>query len=306
MKKILYDCDPGIDDALAILLAVNSGKIKFEGISCVHGNSSVDQTTLNALRILDYIDMNVPVAKGAGRSLALDINRDRAASVHGNDGLGDSKLLPKSSQTSYNKNAVDFILEKIKSGTRTIVATGALTNIALAFQKDPETMNLIDKLIIMGGVINEPGNIDRLAEANFFVDPHAADFVLQQKVKKILVPLNVTRRVIFTPEQRDSLPDSKIGKLVKSIVKVYQDFYMKRTGIKGCPLHDPLAMGVAISPGFVKTKPMDIRVETDGKYTRGVCVPELRSRREAQANVDVALEVDSEKFLDYFLKTLSK
>jgi purine nucleosidase len=156
----------------------------------------------------------------------------------------------------------------------------------------------------MGGVFFTHGNIDKMAEANFFVDPHAADFVLQQKVKKILIPLDVTRKTIFTPEQKDSLPNTKISKLVKSIVKTYQDFYIANTSFLGCALHDPLAMGVAIDSSFVKTRFLDVRVETNGKYTRGVCVPELRER-EKYPNIHVALEVESEKFLNYFLKTLS-
>jgi len=305
MKKILYDCDPGIDDALAIILAVNSGKLQIEGITAVHGNSSVEQTTKNALRLVEYLGKNIPVVRGAEGPLIHElVDYSRAVRVHGKDRLGDSELLPKEPEGQPYLNAVDFIIEKVKSGVKTIVATGALTNIALAFKKDPKTMGLLEEIIIMGGVINQPGNIDRLSEANFYVDPHAADYILQQPIKKILIPLNVTHQVIFTPEHRDSIPDTKTGKLVKSIIRTYQDFYMNVSNFPGNPLHDPLAMGYVIDSSFVKTKLMDLKVETDGKYTRGVCVPELRSRAEANPNVHVAYEVDSKRFLDYFIKTM--
>ena len=177
----------------------------------------------------------------------------------------------------------------------------------LKFQKDLETMSLLDEMIIMGGAIKEPGNIDRLSEYNFYSDPHSADYVLQQKVKKILIPLDVTHKAIFTPEMRDFIPDSKTGRLVKAVVKKYQDFYMNVSKFPGNPLHDPLAMAYAINPSFVKLTPMNLNVEIEGKYTRGTCVPELRSKAidKTKPNAYVAMEVDSKRFLKYFLKTIS-
>jgi len=307
MRKIIYDCDPGIDDALAIILALNSGELDIEGITTVHGNSSVEQTTKNAQRLLEYLGKDIPVARGAEKPLVYDsVSFKRAVRVHGEDGLGDSELLSKEPLKKTYDYAVDFIIRKVKEGVRTIVATGALTNIALAFQKEPETMNLLEEIIIMGGVINQPGNIDRLSEANFYVDPHAADYILQQSVKKILIPLNVTHQVIFTPENRNALSDTRTGKLVKSIVKKYQDFYMSAREFPGNPLHDPLAIGYAIDPLFFKTELMDVKVETEGRYTRGICVPELRKKADLNPNVNVAVAVDSARFLDYFMKTVSK
>lgn len=312
MKKIIFDCDPGVDDALAIILAIKSGKIHFDAITSVYGNSPVEQTTLNILRILDYfkdeIKYNISVGKGEPKPLVYSkIDLTRAKNVHGIDGLGDTDLLPKTSERGYEPDAVDLILQKIKSGTKTIVATGALTNIAKAFQKNPETMSLLDEIIIMGGAIKEPGNIDRLSEFNFYSDPHSADYVLQQKVKKILVPLDVTHKAIFTPEMRDLIPDSRTGKLVKAVVKKYQDFYMSASKFSGNPLHDPLAMAYAINPSFLELTSMILNVETEGKYTRGTCVPELRSKAvdETKINTYVALKVDSKRFLKYFLKTIS-
>jgi purine nucleosidase len=312
MKNIIYDCDPGVDDALAIILALKSKKIKFDAITSVYGNSSVEQTTLNVLRILNYfndeINYKISVAKGASRPLVYPkMNFNIAKSVHGIDGLGDTNLFSKNIKISCDTDAVSLILQKIKEGTRILVATGALTNIAKAFQKDSKTMHLLKEIVIMGGAIKEPGNIDRLSEANFYSDPHAADYVLKQKVKIIIIPLDATHKAIFTPKMSKSIPNSKTGKLIKKITKKYQEFYMKVSKFKGNPLHDPLARAYVINPNFVKLVPMNLCVEMQGKYTRGTCVPELRSKRinKTKSNVCVAMDVKSKEFLDYFIKTIS-
>ena len=304
MRKTILDCDPGIDDALAIILALNSDKIDLYGITTVHGNSPLSQTTLNARRILDYLKSDAPVAMGSSRPLKAKQISYEVENVHGKDGLGDSSLLPKTSRRPYGKNAVDFILEGIKSGVRTLVATGPLTNIALAFQKDSETMKKLEELVIMGGAIHVSGNIDFLSEFNFYADPHAADYILQNAdVRKVLVPLDVTRQVILTPSIKRNISNSKTGKLAKSIVKKYQTSYVKR-GFKGNPLHDPLALGYAIENKFLKLTPMNLRVESEGKYTRGECVPEQRPWANVEPNVYVATEVRSKDFLRYFQKTI--
>lgn len=302
-KKILLDCDTGVDDALAILLALGSDTVSLEGITTVHGNSPIEQTTTNTLRLLDFLDKDIPVAKGCEKPLAL--NRINAGDFHGSDGLGDSNLLPNTSNRKYQPDAIKFIIDKVKDGVRTLVATGPLTNIARAFETDPKTMSLLDELIIMGGSIYVPGNIDKLSEFNFYVDPHAADYVMQQKIKKILIPLDVTRKVILTKNDLEKLPKNKKSDLIKSISKKYREAYMKFTNLPGNPLHDPLAMGYAIDPGFVELISMNLKIESEGKYTRGTCVPELRSKNGKEPNVHVALKVDSKRFLDYFLNTVA-
>ena len=159
----------------------------------------------------------------------------------------------------------------------------------------------------MGGVFNAPGNAGRIAEVNFYADPHAADFVLSQtSVKKVIVPLNITRQVLLAPGMNGQISKSKSGALARSIVRHYQDFSQRIVKLKGCPLHDPLAMGYAIDPSFLTLTPMEVVVEPEGKYTRGACVVERRKRHQKGDNVSVATKVDSQKFLDYFIKTISK
>jgi inosine-uridine nucleoside N-ribohydrolase len=308
MKRIILDCDPGVDDALAIIMALNSENLILEGITTVYGNSSVEQTTANVLKLMDYFGLNIPVAKGSDKPLKLE--RIDAKSVHGNDGLGDTNILSKSSSKKLYGDAIQFILEKVKSGeVKTIVATGPLTNIATAFQADKESMSLLDELVIMGGAIFQPGNIDRRSEFNFYADPHAADYVLQQPVKKILIPLDVTHQVILTPNHLRQMPDNKTTILVKAIVKKYQKYYIDFVGFDGNALHDPLAIGYSIDSSFVTTQYLDICVETEGKYTRGECVVEERSNINqdyVKPNVHVALKVSSDKFLEYFIKNVTK
>lgn len=305
MKRIIYDCDPGVDDALALVLALNSKRVGLQGITTVAGNVSVDQTTLNACRVLDYFGLDIPVAKGAGRPLKVPLVNSK--NVHGNDGLGDSPLLGSTSARRLEpQSATDFILRSVESGIKTVVATGPLTNLALAFQKDSQTMSDLEELIIMGGALHTAGNVDSLSEFNFYADPHAADYVLQKtKVRKILVPLDATHRVILTSHDLGSLTDSPSGKLVKSITAKYLRTHLD-LGFEGCPLHDPLAMGYCIDDSFLKAKSSYVRVETEGIYTRGVCVPEERPWVKREPNVLVASEVAAEIFLDYFKKTVSQ
>ncbi len=305
IRRVVFDCDPGVDDALALILAMNSRRVALEGITTVSGNVGVNQTTRNACRLLDYLGLDVPVAKGASRPLKA--RPSHAGSVHGKDGLGDSPLLPRgSSRKTESEDAASFIVRSVESGVRTIVATGPLTNIALAFQKDGKVMDRVEELIVMGGAIRVPGNVDSQSEFNFYSDPDAADYVLQgTTVPKVLVPLDVTHRVVVTPAGLAEIGGSRTGMLAKSVLGKYQREYVA-SGFRGAPLHDPLAMGFCIDRTFLELQPMHVRVETSGTYTRGACVPEERPWMHRRPNVKVALGVDSERFLDYFKKTVSR
>ena len=303
MKKVILDCDPGVDDALAIVLALNSKRIDLIGITTVNGNVGVNQTSLNARRILDYFGIDIPVAKGAARPLKAA--PFHAKSFHGNDGLGDSPLLsPTSTRDLESADAVDFMIRSVDSGLRTIVATGPLTNIALAFQKNSRIMNKLDELVIMGGAVHEPGNVDSMSEFNFYVDPDAADYVLQRRIPKVLVPLDATHKVVLTPSDVAGLENTPSGKFVKSIIAKYEKASLT-LGFRGSHLHDPLAMGYCIDKTFLKLRRASIWVETRGKYTRGACVSEERPWVNFKPNVTFAWDVDSSRFVNYFKKTVS-
>jgi len=307
MKKVLLDCDPGIDDSLAIMLAVNSGVISLEHISTTHGTGPVEQTARNAQRVVEYLGIGAVVNQGSTKPWYVDPMPPQAA-AHGEDGLGGTNLLPLDpSQQPSKQNFAQFLVNAVKSGVSTIVATGPLTNIARAFRSYPTVMNGIDELVMMGGVFDVPGNAGPSAEVNFYADPHAADYVLTEtKVRKVIVPLNITRQVLLTPKMNERFSNSLSATLAKSIAAHYQDFSQRVVKLQGCPLHDPLAMGYAIDPSFLELTEMRVVVEPEGKYTRGECVVDRRPGRQKEPNVFVATGVDAQKFLDYFIETISK
>src|SRR5512133_2480568 len=213
-KKILFDTDPGIDDACAILLALASPEISLEGLSIVHGNCSVEQATTNALSVLELARAgHIPVAKGC--ELPLVQPSLLAPETHGSTGLGYAKL-PEPRLRPTVQHGIDFLIEKIMSspGEITVVAIGPLTNVALAIRQEPRIVQAIKELIIMGGALRHEGNTTALGEFNTYVDPHAAHIVYQAGMPTTLVPLDVTYQCILTVEdvQRLRQVDSPITK----------------------------------------------------------------------------------------------
>lgn len=306
MKQVIINCDPGIDDSLAIMLAIKSKRLDIAGITTTFGNTSVEKTTDNALALLDYLGVSIPVAQGAGRPT--EGKRVKANYVHGENGFADI-ILPRKSM-SVPEGASDFIIKNIESGrVDTIISTGPLTNIITTFKKKPEVMRKLKNLIIMGGAITEPGSITRAAEFNFFCDPYAAEEVLHTDVKKVLISRDVTQHAILKPSDLSRFGDSKAAKLAVRLIKYYQKFYVNVTGLEGNPLPDALTVGYAINNDFVETKDMDVVVETDGIHTHGMSIAERRGgvfQKEAKINVSVSTRVKSEEFIKYFIDTISR
>ena len=330
MEKIILDCDPGIDDALAIILAAKSPKIQVKGITTVAGNSSIENTAKNALKVLDVLGKeHIPVYKGAKKPLKGQFLN--GALVHGKDGLAENNL--REPQRSWKDvNATDFLLESVQKpqGVQTIIATGPLTNIANGIQKDPLFKENIKKLIIMGGAIKNPGNVTRTAEFNIFADPEAARIVFESGIKNItLVPLDVTQRVIFTSKMLKKIGNENFEKkntflrFVNQIISFYTNFCISNAGYQGCPLHDPLAVGEVIDSTFMEKKALNVKVVTksetfgikeDEPYDpskeliRGQTVAELRkgvNMKTNKPNINVCLHVEKERFLQYFIETIN-
>src|SRR5512146_1307576 len=198
-KRILFDTDPGIDDACALLLALASPELSVEGIGVVHGNCSVEQATKNALSVLELASAShIPVAKGC--ALPLVQPSLLAPETHGDTGLGYAQL-PEPRTQPIARHAIDFLIETILAspGEITLVAIGPLTNVALAIRQEPRLVNALRELIIMGGAIRSEGNTTALAEFNTYVDPHAAHIVYHAGIPTTLVPLDVTYQCILTP-----------------------------------------------------------------------------------------------------------
>lgn len=304
MKKlpIFLDVDTGVDDALAIILALRSPELSLEGISTVSGNTALAQATANTLTVLDALDAApIPVASGAARPLTR--SGILAKDVHGDDGLGGAARTFPPSCRRAGDDAVGLLLETIRRfpDRLALIATGPLTNVALAIRRDPDTMRRLGTLIVMGGAIRVPGNTGPVSEFNFAADPEAAAMVLRAGLPLTLVPLDVTERVTLAQRHIDaSSLDGKIPSFVRQITATTIAFHREHEGTDGMFLHDPLAVGVALDPSLVLRKPMALIVETQGTHTLGMAVPDLRRRSRAAPTAKVCVEVDADRFLGLF------
>ncbi|MBI2881668.1 MAG: nucleoside hydrolase [Candidatus Tectomicrobia bacterium] len=314
-RKILMDCDPGVDDALALLLALSSPEAQVLAVTTVAGNAPVEVCTRNALRVLAVAAplgarrVRPPVYQGASGPLA-GIEGERASHIHGEDGLGDvdPRRYPDPPESPVPPPAPEALLRwaRRSPGELTLVATGPLTNVAIAAQADPEGARLFRRIVVMGGAVRAPGNVTPGAEFNAWSDPEALEVLLAQDLPLILVPLDVTRQVVLTKRHLDRLPrDDPRARLVRDCTRAYMDFHRKARGIDGCFLHDPLALGVALDPSFVRMEEMYLQVVTGTGRERGR-TREAPSRRGGGpgGRVRVCTAVEAERFLDFFLSRL--
>ncbi len=324
-RKVLMDVDTGIDDALALWLALASPELELVGCSAVAGNTTVDQATRNTLAVLEVGGRHdIPVAAGAARPLTRRLTT--ATHFHGPLGLGRIELpAPKTSPVS--QLAPLFLLEMARryAGELTVIATGPLTNLAMALLLDPAWGRHLKRLVIMGGAVRCPGNITPVAEANFYNDPEAAQIVMDCGADITLVGLDVTVPTelrwseiahLDQPEKHASL--TPVAATALELLR----FYSRTHGEDGgAHLHDPLAVGVVTHPELVKTERMQVAVETQGQYSRGQSVgyskmavdlienkgdydDAIGIRVEHPSNATVCMEVQSAEFVDIFRRRL--
>jgi purine nucleosidase/pyrimidine-specific ribonucleoside hydrolase len=319
-RPLLIDTDPGIDDALALLVAFASPEVSVEAISTVAGNVGVEVATDNVFRILDVLQPAHPprVARGAAAPLVRPLVI--AAHVHGEDGLGNlHRLREPDGRSRYASpphvvqmtDGADLILDMAErhGGDLTVVALGPLTNLAMALARDRRRLARIGRLIVMGGAVAVPGNVTPAAEFNFYVDPEAAGAVLGAGLPVTLVPLDVTRQVVL---RRPALERALAGRSDRRacFVTDFTAYGFDRAGQwqdPGIVLHDPLAMGVAVDPTVVGIERLHVDVECAGRLTRGLSLADRRGLAPSDrtpANCDVATSVNAEKFLALFLERL--
>jgi purine nucleosidase/pyrimidine-specific ribonucleoside hydrolase len=312
--RLLIDSDPGIDDALALLLAFASPGVTVEAITTVAGNVDLELATANALRILHVADpAPAPrVARGAAQPLAGPLVT--AAHVHGDDGLGGlNARLDPDGRPRYPAAAValemqdgpDLILDlaRAQGPDLVVVALGPLTNLALALRRDPEALARVGRVVIMGGAIGVPGNVTPAAEFNFYVDPEAADAVFAANLPLELVPLDVTRQVLLREADlaggQGGAP-SAVAAFVRDLTRHGFEFARSEDDA-GITLHDPLAVAVALDPSLVSFEPLSVSVECQGRHTRGLALADRRPRRwRPRPNCRVAMAVDAPRVLDLF------
>ncbi len=302
MYDIILDTDPGHDDALAIMLAVKSGLFKIHAITTVAGNSTIENTTRNARFILKLLDKeDIPVYSGAEKPLNRDLIK---AIVHGENGLDG---LNPTNDPNLTRDAVKRILSIVESHPQkiTIITLGPLTNIAMAIQTNPTIMAGLKEIVMMGGAIKVPGNKNRVAEFNIFVDPEAADIVFRFPVRKTLVPLDACNHVQLCLADFEQITNSALRGPILSMMKPFIDNIASDEGVKAALMYDPLTVYSLMNPKACEKSDYNILVETKGEITRGMTVPELRASKKETPNITVIEKISEKAFKDDFIKILS-
>lgn len=306
MERVILDTDPGIDDALAILLLATSPEMSLEAITVTHGNTTVEKCTRNALQIAELVGLNLPIAQGAREPLVKALSV--AEETHGDGGLGYA-LLPSTDKKPTEKHAVDLIIELVEKypGEITILAIGPLTNIALALHRKPSIAQKIKRIVSMAGAIHFPGNATPDSEYNVFCDPEAFDIVLRSGLDLTIVPLDVTYKCIFTKKHMDriSTRNREIRKFIDDATRFYMEFHDEYQEIDGCAINDPLAAAILIRPDLVTLRDYFMTVELNGRYTRAKTSVDHFNAYKKKPNTHVVMEVNVDAFMDFFIERVN-
>ena len=299
--RIVIDCDPGHDDAMAILLALASPELDLVGVTTVAGNQTLDKTTRNALVALEVGGRSdIPVAAGADAPLCRELRT--AAHVHGETGL-DGPELPEPSARPVDTHAADFLAELIEPES-VLVPMAPLTNIALLLERHPDVRERIDRIVWMGGAIAE-GNITPAAEFNAFVDPEAAAAVFASGIAITMIGLDVTHKALFTRAHAEQLREAgRAGRFVAELSDFFQRFHERSYGFEGSPIHDAMAVAHVIDPTLVTRRHVNVAVETRSELCDGRTVVDLRGVTGRPENADVGVDVDAERFLELLVSRI--
>ena len=299
--KILLDCDPGHDDAIALLLALASPELELLGVTTVAGNQTLDKTTANAIRVLEFVGRgDAPVAAGADRPLVRP--QYVASYVHGETGL-DGPDLPAAQAEPLDRHAVDFLADKIREhdGGVTLVPTGPLTNVALLLALHPDARP--ERIVLMGGAIAE-GNVTPAAEFNIWADPEAAARVFAGGLDVTMVGLDVTHKALFTSAHVGRLA-GRVGRMVAELLEFYGHFHKEVYGFDGSPIHDAVAVAHVIRDGLVKTEHLNTEIDVESELCRGRTVVDVWRRSGREPNSHVAVDIDADGFLDLLIERLN-
>lgn len=314
-RKVVIDCDTGCDDAVALLLAVQSPELEVLAVGCTHGNVEVELAAQNTLRVLEWVGRaDIPVAAGAAAPLSQPLRT--AKHVHGEDGLGNLFLPPPRSRLAGEHAAQQLVrLAREHPGEITVIALGPLTNLALALGLEPRLPSLVRDVIVMGGAAASGGNESPWGEANIAHDPEAAQAVFAAPWPVTMVGLDVTMKALLTRERYESLGRSPAAaaRLAHRVLAHYLQFYRDALGKDACAQHDALAVAAAIDGSLLEAPALPVHVETAGRHTRGMTVVDLRPLTYPRAfpdrdgwNVRVALDVDAGRFLDLLMERLTR
>ncbi len=331
--RVILDTDPGIDDSLAILLAVASPEIELAGVTVTSGNCPLADGVRNARNVLAIAGRSdIPVCGGVALPLIRPLYT--APETHGETGIGFAHL-PDSSVPASDEHGVDFIIREILEhpGEVTLVAVAPLTNVAIALRKEPRIIQAVREVIIMGGALRADGNTTSLAEFNFYVDPHAAHIVLESGMPITLLPWDITQHIILTQADVDRLLriSSPITRFIADATRFYIEFHLAAFGYAGCSINDPAALALAFLPDLARTEPMHVAVEYTSELTAGKSVisyigpatrepdahdltgydtsqwpPQWRHAFRPAPNVRAVVDFDTQRFINLFVERMER
>ena len=304
-QKIIIDTDPGIDDVIAISIALRSPELEVLGLTSVFGNTYGEVTAQNALRLVELEGHDsIPVSRGSDVPLVMPLE-DLGTMVHGEDGMGNTNP-PSTKGKVINKSAAEFIIETVHAnpGEVTLVPIGPLTNIALALRIDPAIVSLTKKVVLMGGVFSRPGNISPTAEANIYHDPHAADIVIRAEWQLVMVGLDVTQQVVMTSKYLGEIykTNNPVTNMMQRILPFYQKFHRAGGDIY---THDPSAIAYLLNPDLFQTESVPVFVGTKG-YCKGQTIADWHNQWEKRPEVEVCIKVEVAGELDLIKERLIK
>lgn len=306
-EKVIFDTDPGIDDALALLLLAASPEIDLLAITVTHGNTSQEKCLRNALQLVELAGISkVPIARGASEPLVKELSV--AEETHGDGGLGYA-VLPPSNTKPHSDLAHDLIINEIDRNPHeiTLLCVGPMTNIALALLKRPSIAPKVKRIISMGGAIHYPGNATPQSEYNVFCDPEAFDIVMRSGIDFTLVPLDVTYQCIFTTSHlaRINQARSEVKNFISDSTRFYMEFHASHQDIQGCAINDPLAAALLIDPSLVTNREYFLEIELQSPSSKAKTIADYYGALKKSPNAKVAMEVDVEKFMDLFISRMN-
>ncbi|KGJ20903.1 nucleoside hydrolase [Paracoccus sanguinis] len=307
-QKIIIDTDPGQDDAVAILLALASPELEVLGITAVAGNVPLPLTLRNARAICELAGRpDLPVY--AGCDAPLEGRLVTAENVHGATGL-DGITLPEPFMPVQDRHAVDFIIETLRrepAGTVTLVPIGPLTNIAAAFRQAPDVIARVARIVMMGGAYFEVGNVTPAAEFNIFVDSVAAAEVFAAGIDLVVMPLDVTHRALTSRAWVEGMRASgRVGEVVASWTDFFERYDRAKYGHDGAPLHDPCAVAYLIAPEIFSGRRINVEIETEGRFTRGMTVADWWGVSGRPANALFIRDLDAPRFFDLLTERIGR
>lgn len=305
MEKVILDVDTGIDDALAILYALESKQLDILGVTAVNGNVPLENVMENTLKVLKLAGReDIKVYAGAEEPYLREAHH--VFHIHGSDGIGNALDEVCVDTLSENTFAADFIIDSVMNAPDeiTLILVGPLTNLALALKKSPSIAGMIKRVVIMGGAVAHPGNSTPTAEFNIYADPEAAKVVFHKGLDITMVGLDVTTKAMMSLNHIESLKNQKYYNFVKKATEVYRGYYESQYGINACALHDPLTIGYVLDESLVTTKEVYVDVDITNGPGYGQTIADFAGQLGESPNMKVCLEVDASQFVEHFIETL--